>query len=76
MKRKYFEEKTTTTLKSKETSIATVRNYLRTVASLPTHLALHYPPLLRLGKTGGDSTGLENTRKETVNSVKTSEERK
>jgi hypothetical protein len=31
---------------------------------------------LRPGKTGGNSTGLENTRKETVNSVKTSEERK
>ncbi len=37
-KRKYFEEKTTATLKSKQTSIATVRNHLRTLASFPTTL--------------------------------------
>jgi hypothetical protein len=31
------------TLKSKQTSIATVRKHLRTVASLPTSLTFHYP---------------------------------
>ncbi len=36
-KRKYFEEKTMATLKSKQTSIATVQNHLRTLrASFPT----------------------------------------
>jgi hypothetical protein len=40
-KRKYFEEKTTATLKSKQTSIATVRNHLRTLASFPTPLIFH-----------------------------------
>ncbi len=34
-KRKCFEEKKTATLKSKQTSIATVRNHLRTLASFP-----------------------------------------
>jgi hypothetical protein len=46
-KRKYVEEKTTATLKSKQTSIATVRKHLRTVASLPTRLPFHYPLPLR-----------------------------
>ncbi len=41
-KRKYVEEKTMATLKSKQTSIATVRNHLRTGASLPTPLPFHY----------------------------------
>ena len=41
-KRKYFEEKTTATLKSKRTSIATVRNHLRTLASSPTPLIFHW----------------------------------
>jgi hypothetical protein len=41
-KRKYMEEKTTTKLKSKKTSIATVRNHLRTVASLLTPLIFYY----------------------------------
>jgi hypothetical protein len=49
-KRKYVEEKTTATLKSKQTSIATVRKHLRTVASLPTPLSFHYPLPLRLCK--------------------------
>jgi hypothetical protein len=44
-KRKYFSEKMTATLKSKQTSIATVGNHLRTVASLPTPLLFHYPLL-------------------------------
>ncbi len=35
-KRKFVEEKTTTKLKSKQTSIAMVRNHLQTLASLPT----------------------------------------
>jgi hypothetical protein len=35
-KRKYFEEKATATLNSKHTSIARVRNHLRTLASFPT----------------------------------------
>jgi hypothetical protein len=42
-KRKYSSEKTTATLKSKQTSIAMVGNHLRTVASLPTLLLFHYP---------------------------------
>jgi hypothetical protein len=42
-KQKYVEEKTTATLKSKQTPIATVRKHLRTVASLPTPLPFHYP---------------------------------
>ncbi len=42
-KRKYFEEKTTATLKSKkQTSIATVQNHLRTLASFPTPLIFHW----------------------------------
>ena len=41
-KRKYFEEKSTATLKSKQTSIATVRNHLRTLASFPTPLIFHW----------------------------------
>ncbi len=35
-KRKYFEGKTTATLKIKQTSIATVRNHILTVACFPT----------------------------------------
>jgi hypothetical protein len=45
---KYVEEKTTATLKSKQTSIAIVRKHLRTVASLPTPLPFHYPQPLSL----------------------------
>ncbi len=41
-KRKFVEEKTTTKLKNKQTSIATVRNRLRTVGCLLTHLPFHY----------------------------------
>jgi hypothetical protein len=41
-KRKYFEEKTAATLKRKQTSIATVRNYLRTLASFLTPLIFHW----------------------------------
>ncbi len=47
-KRKYFEEKTTATLKIKQTSIATVRNHILTVACLPTPLPFHYPLPLRI----------------------------
>jgi hypothetical protein len=39
---KYFEEKTTATLKSQQTSIATVRYHLLPVASLLTPLIFHY----------------------------------
>jgi hypothetical protein len=46
-KRKYFEEKSTATLKSKQTSIATVRNHLRTLASFPTPLIFHWSLPLR-----------------------------
>ncbi len=49
-KRKYFEEKTTATLKSKQTSIATVRNHLRTLASFPTPLIFHWSLPLRMQK--------------------------
>jgi hypothetical protein len=41
-KRKNFEEKTTATLKSKQTSIATVQNHLGTLASFPTSLIFHW----------------------------------
>ncbi len=41
--------KTTTKLKSKETSIATVLNRLQTVASLPNPLPFHYPLPLKVG---------------------------
>ncbi len=41
-KRKYFEEKTTATLKIKQTSIATVRKHFRTLASFPTPLIFHW----------------------------------
>ncbi len=51
-KRKYFEEKTTATLKSKQTSIATVRNHLRTLASFPIPLIFHWSlPLTNATKT-------------------------
>ncbi len=50
-KRKYIEEKMTASLKSKQTSIATVRYHLLPVASLLTPLILHYPlPLTGLYK--------------------------
>jgi hypothetical protein len=42
-KRKYHEEKTTATLKSKQTSIAPVRRHLLSVVSLPTPLIFRYP---------------------------------
>ncbi len=51
-KRKYFEEKTTATLKSKQTSIATVRYHLLPVASLLTPLIFHHPLPLKLPKIG------------------------
>ncbi len=41
-KRKYFEEKTTATLKVEQTSIATVRNHLRTLSSFSTPLIFHW----------------------------------
>ncbi len=41
-KRKYIEEKTTVRLESKQTSIATVRNHLRTLARFPTSLIFHW----------------------------------
>ncbi len=47
-KRKYFEEKMTATLKSKQTSIATVRNHLRTLASFPTPLIFHWSLPLKI----------------------------
>ncbi len=47
-KREYFEEKTTATLKSNQTSIATVRNHLRTLASSPTPLIFHWSLLLNI----------------------------
>jgi hypothetical protein len=49
-KRTYFEEKTTATLKSKQTSIATVRNHLRTLASFPNPLIFHWSLPLSPGK--------------------------
>ena len=49
-KRKYFEEKTTATLKIKQTSIATVRNHILTVACFLTPLPFHYPLPLRMQK--------------------------
>jgi hypothetical protein len=51
-KRKYFEEKTTATLKSKQTSIATVRNHLQTLASSPTPLIFHWSLPLTLQGNG------------------------
>ncbi len=46
-KRKYFEEKMTATLKSKQTSITMVRYHLLPVAILLTPLIFHYPlPLI------------------------------
>jgi len=57
-KRKYVEEKTTAILKSKQTSIATVRKHLRTVASLPTPLPFHYPlPLNKIFSIVVSGTG-------------------
>ncbi len=41
-KRKYFEEKSMATLKSKQTSITTVQNHLQTLASFPTPLIFHW----------------------------------
>ncbi len=47
-KRKYFEEKTIAILKIKQTSIATVRNHIRTLACFPTSLPFQYPlPLIK-----------------------------
>jgi hypothetical protein len=47
-KRKYFEEKITATLKSKQTLIATVRYHLLPVAIILTPLIFNYPlPLKR-----------------------------
>jgi hypothetical protein len=43
MKRKYFEEQTTATLKIKQTSISTVRNHILSVACFLTPLFFHYP---------------------------------
>jgi hypothetical protein len=53
-KRKCFEEKSTATLKSKQTSIATVRNHLRTLASFPTPLIFHWSLPLRSVKYPSD----------------------
>ncbi len=49
-KRKYFEEKMTATLKIKLASIATVRNYILTVACSPTPFIFHYPLPLKVHK--------------------------
>jgi hypothetical protein len=46
-KRKDIEEKTTATLKSKQTSFATVRKHILTAVSLPTPLIFRYPLPLR-----------------------------
>jgi hypothetical protein len=53
-KRKYVEEKMATKLKSKQTSIATVQNHLRTVASLLTPLIFHYSLPLSVDGDNGD----------------------
>ncbi len=55
-KRKYVAEKTTATLKSKQTSIATVRYPILTVAFFPNPLLFHYP--LPLRKVVCNSTAL------------------
>ncbi len=47
-KRKYFEERTTATLKIKRTPIATVRNNILTVACFTTPLPFHYTLPLKL----------------------------
>ncbi len=47
-KRKYVDEKTTTKLINKHTSIATVRKHLRAFASLPTSLIFPYPLPLKV----------------------------
>jgi len=72
-KRKYFEEKTTATLKIKQTSIATVRNHLRTLASFPTPLIFHWSlplcnaaahwsvPHIFCQKTGADRLGRDQS---------------
>jgi hypothetical protein len=54
-KRKYFEEKTTAILKIKQTSIATVRNHILTVACFLTPLSFHYP--LSLEVVGNEKNG-------------------
>ncbi len=46
-KRKYIEERTAATLKSKQTSIATVRKHLLTVVSLRSPPIFRYPQPLR-----------------------------
>jgi hypothetical protein len=50
-KRKYVEENTTK-LKIKQTSIAKVRNHLRTFASLPPSLLFHYSLHLKNTRNG------------------------
>jgi hypothetical protein len=51
-------EKTTTTLKSKQTSIATVQYHLRTLASFPTPLVFHWSlPLKVVGNEKGGGSG-------------------
>ncbi len=57
-KRKYFEEKTTATSKSKQTSIATVRNHLRTLASFPTPLIFHWSLPLKKSQTSRNNVFL------------------
>ncbi len=49
-KRKYVAEKTTATLKSKQTSIATVRYPILTVACFPIPLLFHYPLPLKTSR--------------------------
>jgi hypothetical protein len=51
---KYVEEKTTATLKFKQSSIATVRNHLLTVARFLTPLIFLYPPPLKYVSTQRD----------------------
>ncbi len=62
-KRKYIEEKTTATLKIKQTSIATVRNHILTVVvdCFLTPLPLHYPLPLN-HRVGGGGEGGEKDR--------------
>jgi hypothetical protein len=49
-RRKYLEEKTTATLKFKQSSIATVLNHFLTVARFPTPLIFRYPLPLKASK--------------------------
>ena len=57
-KRKYVKEETTTTLKNKQTSIATVQYLFRTLASFSTPLVFHWSlPLKVVGNEKGEGSG-------------------